>query len=870
MPLSGGVSVCSQAKKSPSDAFCLTRPFGAFATVGRPRAVTRSYRHYLSRPQSTVPVNPLQPLLPWFALALSLFVGAPYISAQIHDPVAWDVALYDNGDGTLDLDFHAEIEEGWHVYSQFLNPFDGPIPTSFTIETEGVSTADTAAAECEPHLEYDPNFMMDLLFFEQETHWVHTVSFPGAIPDTIKGYLTFMVCDESKCLPPEDVDFALALSDIQPEDAKPDYCGAGHSGGGHSADLGGGDDAPMGIYDPVQWEVALYSTGDMTATILATASVEEGWHIYSQDNDPLDGPIPTSFTLTTEGVEADVARECTPEVHYDPNFDKDVKSFEGTVRWALDVTWTGDRPERIEGLLTYMACDDSKCIFPPDVELNLALADALSAPLPEICPGEEAAGGTDPEEENGGEGLLVLFLLGMGLGFAALFTPCVFPLIPMTVSFFTKQSKTRAEGIRNALIYGASIIFIYTGLGLLLTAVFGVDVLNLISTDPYFNLFLFVLLVVFGVSFLGAFEIQLPSSWANKVDAQADRGGLIGIFFMAATLAIVSFSCTGPLVGSALAGAATGDFGGPVAVMFGFSLALAIPFTLFSAFPGWLNSLPQSGGWLTSVKVVLGLLEIGFAFKFLSNADLVLQLGLLKRELFIAIWIAVALCIAIYLYGGLRFPHDSKLERMSVGRWSLGTVFLVLAIYMVPGMWGAPLNLISGFPPPLFYAESAGGVGGSHGGDGAAASGHVEARFRDYEEGLAAAKAEGKPMILDFTGWACVNCRKMEEQVWPHPEVVRYLTEEAVLVSLYVDERKALPEGEQRVEQFGGKDFRIRTVGNKWTYLQASRFGTNAQPFYVMIDHNGEALLDGVGYDPDPQQFIDFLKEGFQRFKDQQ
>jgi thiol:disulfide interchange protein len=458
----------------------------------------------------------------------------------------------------------------------------------------------------------------------------------------------------------------------------------------------------------------------------------------------------------------------------------------------------------------------------------------------------------------------------MGLGFAALFTPCVFPLIPMTVSFFTKQSKTRAEGIRNALIYGASIIFIYTGLGLLLTAVFGVDVLNLISTDPYFNLFLFVLLVVFGVSFLGAFEIQLPSSWANKVDAQADRGGLIGIFFMAATLAIVSFSCTGPLVGSALAGAATGDFGGPVAVMFGFSLALAIPFTLFSAFPGWLNSLPQSGGWLTSVKVVLGLLEIGFAFKFLSNADLVLQLGLLKRELFIAIWIAVALCIAIYLYGGLRFPHDSKLERMSVGRWSLGTVFLVLAIYMVPGMWGAPLNLISGFPPPLFYAESAGGVGGSHGGDGAAASGHVEARFRDYEEGLAAAKAEGKPMILDFTGWACVNCRKMEEQVWPHPEVVRYLTEEAVLVSLYVDERKALPEGEQRVEQFGGKDFRIRTVGNKWTYLQASRFGTNAQPFYVMIDHNGEALLDGVGYDPDPQQFIDFLKEGFQRFKDQQ
>ena len=815
-------------------------------------------------------VKPLQLLLSFSAIALATLFGTSKAEAQIHDPVAWDFALYDNGDGTLDLDFHAEIEAGWHVYSQFLNPFDGPIPTSFTIETEGVATADTAAAECEPHLEYDPNFMLDLLFFEEQTHWVHTISFPGAIPDTIKGYLTFMVCDESKCLPPEDIDFALALADLKPETAKPDYCGGGNSEGHGGNFDAGSEEAPMGIYDPVQWDVALYATGDRSATLVATAEIEEGWHVYSNDNDPLDGPIPTSFALSTEGVEAGNLQECTPEVHYDPNFDKDVKSFEGTVRWALDVSWSGDAPESVAGLLTYMTCDDTKCIFPPDVEFNIALTEALNEAVPALCPeGEGAASDAgDGEEEAGGDGLLVLFLLGMGLGFAALFTPCVFPLIPMTVSFFTKQSKTRAEGIRNALIYGASIIFIYTGLGLVLTAVFGVDVLNLISTDPYFNLFLFLLLIVFGVSFLGAFEIQLPTSWANKVDAQADRGGLIGIFFMAATLAIVSFSCTGPLVGSALAGAATGDFGGPIAVMFGFSLALAIPFALFSAFPGWLNSLPQSGGWLTSVKVVLGLLEIGFAFKFLSNADLVLQLGLLKRELFIAIWIAVALCIAVYLYGGLRFPHDSKVERLSVGRWSLGTVFLILAIYMLPGMWGAPLNLISGFPPPLFYAESAGSVNaGGHAAGGHTASGHVEARYRDYDEGLAAARAEGKPMILDFTGWACVNCRKMEEQVWPHPDVVRYLTEEAVLVSLYVDERKALPEAEQRVEQFGGKDFRVRTVGNKWTYLQASRFGTNAQPFYVMIDHNGEALGDGVGYDPDPQKFIDFLEAGFARFE---
>ena len=787
------------------------------------------------------------------------------LSAQIHDPVEWDFSMYDNGDGTVDLDFHASVEEGWHVYSQLLDPFDGPIPTSFTIETEGVTTADSVAAECEPHLEYDPNFMMDLLYFEKDVHWVHTLSFPGAIPSTVKGYVTFMVCDESKCLPPEDVDFELALADLKPESAKPDYCGGSS---GHQTDFGSQEeDAPMGIYDPVQWDIALYAGEGPGMTLVFTADIEEGWHVYSQDNDPLDGPIPTGIVLTSEGIDAPaLASECTPEVHFDPNFDKEVKSFAGQARWALDFSWAGDKPESVAGILTYMACDDSKCIFPPDVEFEVSLIDAsTTASQPELCAdGDEAS--TPEGDESGDDGLLVLFLLGMGLGFAALFTPCVFPLIPMTVSFFTKQSKTRAEGIRNALIYGASIIFIYTGLGLLLTAVFGVDVLNLISTDPFFNIGLFLLLVVFGVSFLGAFEIQLPTSWANKMDAQADRGGLIGIFFMAATLAIVSFSCTGPLVGSALAGAATGNYGGPIAVMFGFSLALAIPFTLFSAFPGWLNSLPQSGGWLTSVKVVLGLLEIGFAFKFLSNADLVLQLGLLKRELFIAIWIAVALCIAVYLYGGLRFPHDSKLERMSVGRWGLGTVFLALAIYMLPGMWGAPLNLISGFPPPMFYAESAGGIGGSAGGDHSA-SGHVEARFRDYDEGLAAAKAEGKPVILDFTGWACVNCRKMEEQVWPNPEVVRYLTEETVLISLYVDERKALPESEQRVEQFGGKDFRVRTVGNKWTYLQASRFGTNAQPFYVMLDHDGEALGDGVGYDPDVDKFVAFLKEGLQEFE---
>ena len=667
------------------------------------------------------------------AMACLTFVALG-ASAQIEDPVTWKFGLYPSEqDGMHDLVVHAEVDTCWHIYSQDNDPNDGPVPTEFAFEWPAGVTAQGNMTECTPIEEYDPNFMLDLKFFEENVYWHQTLDLSGASSDAvIKGYVYFMVCDASMCLPPEEVGIEVRVADVQPASDRPDYCAPSEHWCDHTSEGGEGHDDEGGMF----------SEG---------SSSEDRTDVGDAENE-------------------------------------------------------GDEQE---------------------------------------------------------EGLFWTFLLGFGLGLAALLTPCVFPMIPMTVSFFTKQSKTRAEGIRNALIYGFFIIFIYTALGLALTAFFGVDVLNVISTDPFFNVFLFLLLLIFGASFLGAFEIQLPSSWANKADAASDRGGIIGIFFMAATLAIVSFSCTGPLVGSALAGAATGSFAAPTAVMLGFSSALALPFGLFSAFPGWLNSLPQSGGWLNSVKVVLGLLEIGFAFKFLSNADLVLQLGLLQRELFIAIWIAVSLTIAFYLFGWFTLPHDSKVERIGVFRFSLGMVFMMLGIYLVPGMWGAPVNLISGFPPPTFYSEWNQGGHGGEGGQG----GHVEARFDDYEEGLAAARAEGKPMLLDFTGWACVNCRKMEEQVWSDPEVARILTEDVVLVSLYVDDRKALPESEHRVEQYGGKDFRIRSVGNKWSYLQASRFNRNAQPFYVMIDHDGEHIGGSAGYDPDADVFIDFLKEGLAEFK---
>ena len=629
------------------------------------------------------------------------------------------------------------------------------------------------------------------------------------------------------------------------------------------------------IEDPVTWEFSLHpsETAGMHDVVFH-ASVDTCWHIYSQHLDDPNGPLPTWFSveLPQGAVGQGDVQECEPIVEYDPNFMMDLKYFEEEVYWWQTVDLSGASPnDSIRGFLSFMVCDERQCLPPEDIPFALAVSDVSATGRPDVCPPsqhlchpEQAEEGEEVvQEEEEEEGLVGTFLLGFLLGLAALFTPCVFPMIPMTVSFFTKQSKNRADGIKNALLYGFFIIFIYTGLGLALTAFFGVDVLNVISTDPLFNVFLFALLLVFGFSFLGAFEIQLPSSWANKADQASDRGGVLGIFFMAATLAIVSFSCTGPLVGSALAGAATGSFAAPTAVMLGFSIALALPFGLFAVFPGWLNSLPQSGGWLNSVKVVLGLVEIGFAFKFLSNADLVLQLGLLPRELFIAIWVAVSLAIAFYLFGWFTLPHDSKVERLGVFRFSTGLVFMMFAVYLVPGMWGAPVNLISGFPPPMFYSEWQGGGGSAEGGH----AGHVEARFDDYDEGLAAARAEGKPMLLDFTGWACVNCRKMEEQVWSNPKVAKMLTEDVVLVSLYVDDRKALPEEEHRVEKYGGKDFRIRTVGNKWSYLQASQFDRNAQPFYVMIDHDGEHVGGSAGYDPDPSLFLDFLEEGLAEFK---
>ena len=483
------------------------------------------------------------------------------------------------------------------------------------------------------------------------------------------------------------------------------------------------------------------------------------------------------------------------------------------------------------------------------------------------------------EEKKEARSLWTIFFLAFAAGFAALLTPCVFPMIPMTVSFFTKQSKSKAQGIRNAVIFGISIIVIYVVLGTVVTAIFGSDALNAMATNFWFNLIFFILLVVFAISFMGAFEIRLPNSWLNKADKASDKGGLIGIFFMALALALVSFSCTGPIVGTLLFEAATIGGMGPFIGMLGFSLALALPFTLFAAFPGWMNSMPKSGGWLNSVKVVLGFLELALAFKFLSNADLVVQGHFLEREMFLAIWIGIFVVLALYLFGKISLPHDSPIERLSVGRALFGTTVVIFVIYLIPGLWGAPLKLISGFPPPMSYSESPMGigVGGSlvhneseidkdmHLGE------HGIMLFHDYEKGIAYANKVGKPVLLDFTGYACVNCRRMESNVWGDPAVLNILKNKVVMISLYVDDKTELPKEEQITVNIT-KDLTSDLVsyGNKWSYIQASRYKNNSQPYYRILGPKNEDLNNGsADYNNhgNPEAFLKWLEEGLYLFE---
>ena len=623
------------------------------------------------------------------------------------------------------------------------------------------------------------------------------------------------------------------------------------------------------IFEPVKWDFSQKQTSENTIELTFKATNDDGWYVYSQDAG--DGPVSTEFTFINNGenyaISNDWVQEGVPIEEFDPNFDAVLKYFKKEALFTLDIHVMSTDDFVLEGDVYFMTCDSTQCLPPEALEFSFEI-DGIDESLISSSNGSS--------NQNDKKSMWALFFIAFLSGFAALLTPCVFPMIPMTVSFFTKQSKTKARGIVNAIIYGISIIVIYVALGVGVSSIFGADALNNMATNVYFNIGFFLLLIIFGASFLGAFELQLPTSWVNKTDKASDKGGLIGIFFMAFTLALVSFSCTGPIVGTLLVEASTGGYFGPIVGMLGFSLAIALPFALFAAFPGWLNSLPQSGGWLNSVKVTLGFLEIALAFKFLSNADLVLQAHLLERELFIAIWIIIFALLTMYLLGFIKFAHDSDLEYISVSRLSVAILTGTLTIYMIPGLWGAPLKIINAFPPPMQYSESPQGFGSpsviSNHSTNHEKGQHIGPQglmvFHDYDEGLEHAKNVGKPLMLDFTGHACVNCRKMEEQVWSNQNVKSMLASDVVLVSLYVDERIDLPLDQQYVTTMAGKEKKVKTTGDKWMVLQANTFGTNSQPYYVMLDHNEQELLEPANYQDygSVSLFQDWLERGVNTF----
>ena len=640
------------------------------------------------------------------------------------------------------------------------------------------------------------------------------------------------------------------------------------------------------IINPVKWSAKVDKITDTEYNLVMNGIIVSGWHLYSQFT-PENGPLPAEFKFENSKANYELVgktKESPYKKQYNDVFEVDEYYFEKKVTFTQKVKVSNSKLTSIIAMIDYQVCKEV-CInqdftftftLPEIKEVKTSTTavkvDSLKNDTVQTTIKSSETVKIEATKKKPDSSLLTIFLLAFLGGFAALLTPCVFPMIPMTVSFFTKQSKNPAQGKRNAILYGISIIAIYVILGLVITAVFGADALNALSTNPWFNVFFFLLLIIFAVSFLGAFEIMLPNSWANKVDKQADRGGIIGILFMALALAIVSFSCTGPIVGTLLVESASKGGIAPIIGMLGFSSALALPFMLFAMFPGWLNSLPKSGGWLNTVKVSLGFLELALAFKFLSNADLVLQLHLLEREVFLAVWIAIFGAWALYLLGKITTPHDSPLTHISVGRLSLGILVLAFTIYMIPGLFGAPLKLISAFPPPQTYSESPTGFFGNSAAfskdglpDGAEIGPHSLNVFTDYTKGLSYAKTVNKPVMLDFTGYACVNCRKMENNVWSDEKVLNVLKNEVVLISLYVDDKRELPKSEQTVSKETGND--IITVGDKWTEFIITKYKTNTQPFYVLVDLEENNLNDPISYTPDSNEYLVWLKDGISKFK---
>lgn len=650
------------------------------------------------------------------------------------------------------------------------------------------------------------------------------------------------------------------------------------------------------IQEPVKFKTELKTISDTEAQIVFTGNIDAGWHVYSTDL-PSGGPI--SATFNVEKIQgAELMGKLTPQGKEIENFDKvfemKLRYFENTATFVQKFKIT-DASYQIEGYLEYGACNDENCLPPTEVPFSFSgkgnaatvatsetKAETVNQPAAENSVAEATAidsaatvalsdnetsvqdywtpvikelnsyGETTSQQDRS---WIYIFFAGFIGGLLALFTPCVWPIIPMTVSFFLKRSKDKKKGIRDAWTYGASIVVIYVALGLAITLIFGASALNALSTNAVFNILFCLMLIIFAASFFGAFELTLPSKWSNAVDSKAEQtSGLLSIFLMAFTLSLVSFSCTGPIIGFLLVEVSTtGSVIAPAIGMLGFAIALALPFTLFAMFPSWLKSMPKSGGWMNVIKVTLGFLELAFALKFLSVADLAYGWRILDRETFLALWIVIFGLLGFYLLGKIKFPHDDDDNTTSVPRFFMALISLAFAVYMVPGLWGAPLKAVSAFAPPMTTQ------------DFNLYNNEVHAKFDDYDAGMEYAKRNGKPVMLDFTGYGCVNCRKMEAAVWTDPKVSKLMTDDYVLITLYVDNKEPLPEHIKVMEN--GKERTLRTVGDKWSYLQRSKFGANAQPFYVLINNEGKPLNKSYSYDEDIDKYVDFLQTGLDNYK---
>lgn len=845
------------------------------------------------------------------------------VHAQFLQPVKWQSETQSLGNGEYLLKFKATIDKGFYLYSQTV-PDNGPLPTVFDFSKAKDIQVLGAIKETSSHTKqgFDKVFELEVKKFAEEATFEARikalkpeVSF--AVP------VEYMSCNDEKCVK-LDADFSFKLKSETrslptpqlpannppssgsvggqpattlgvptppPSYSKPTTKGGAGVGATEPTTGGGGTNSPSfspptqgkhdldgddesnntnGMVVPPTWQYEAQDLGNGQYKLSYTAILQPGYSIYSATPPAGAGPLPTTIGYTPADA-VDLQGNAIHEISnhraegFDPTFKTNVVKYTDTVTFEQTLRLLNPATKQLQGKIDYMVCDNAKCV---------PLSEDFTIPL---SSGEQTALAPLTTTTTGAEGSdlcgWAIFFFGFSAGLLALLTPCVFPMIPLTVSMFTKRTKDRRRGIRDALIYALSIVVIYVGLGLLVTALFGPAVLSELSTNPWMNLGFFVLFVVFAFSFFGFYEITLPSWLTTKADAAVDsHTGLLSIFFMAFTLSLTSFSCTGPLIGSLLVQAAQGGFWCPAIGMTGFALALALPFGLFAMFPQWLASLPKSGGWLNSVKVVLGFIEIIFALKFLSNADLVKQWGLLKREPFLIIWILLLSATAVYILGLIRFPHDSPVKKISWQRMGFAALFGVTAVMLIPGIFCRPLpiDLLAGFPPPITYSYGCGNTTLATT-DGKQHTNHCPHGlncYHDYTEGMEAARQQHKPVFIDFTGWACVNCRKMEENVWDKPGVIEKLKQDYIIISLYVDEKVDLPE-EQKTEyvDYRGKTRRFETAGDKWAHLQTTCYQTNSQPYYVLLDEDENILVNPPkGFTPDVSTFASYLQKGLDNY----